>query len=312
MGNSQIFDVLIVGGGPAGLSCALALARLVHSNVLFNSGVYRNALSHHMYTLPTWDHKDPADFRAATRRDISTRYSTTRFEEVKIESIESVEKGLFMATDARGTEWLGKKVVLATGVTDVFPDICGYDECWVKGIFHCLFCHGYESRGSESAGVLAVDDLAKPMALLPGARQSNQLARNVTIYTNNNPALASSTIAALDQSPTLHVDDRRIKKLAKGPKDSEVIVQFEDGSEKVEGFIYHKPVSKLNGPWAEQLGLEITVTGDYKVSYPFNETNVHGVFAAGDCGTPMKAVASAVTAGGAAGAGAAFQIEAGA
>ncbi len=148
------------------------------------------------------------------------------------------------------------------------------------------------------------------MLILHASRNANQLAKNITIYTNSNPTLASSLLAAINKSTTLDVEDRKIKQLVKTPKGSEVIVQFEDGSEKVEGFIFHKPISKVNGPWAQQLGLEITEMGDYKVAFPFNETNVHGVFAVGDCGTPMKAVAPAIASGGATAAGAAAQVEA--
>lgn len=57
---SAVVDTLLIGGGPAGLSAALALARQLHSAVVFDSGVYRNALSKHMHTVATWDHKDPA------------------------------------------------------------------------------------------------------------------------------------------------------------------------------------------------------------------------------------------------------------
>jgi gliotoxin/aspirochlorine biosynthesis thioredoxin reductase len=134
MSKSQIFDVLIVGGGPAGLTAATGLARLLHSVVLFDSGMYRNARSSHMHVVPTWDHRDSKEFRAAARKDLLARYNTTQFQDVKVESISRIDAGLFKAIDSSKTEWLGRKVILATGVRDIFSDIEGYGDCWAIGM----------------------------------------------------------------------------------------------------------------------------------------------------------------------------------
>jgi len=127
-------DVLIIGGGPGGLAVATGLARQLYTAVVFDSGVYRNARTKHMHNVPTWDHRDPADFRAAARSDILARYDTIRFEETKVESVRRTDNGRFEATDARGTTWTGKKLVLASGMRDVYPDIPGYDDVWGRGV----------------------------------------------------------------------------------------------------------------------------------------------------------------------------------
>ena len=129
-----VYDVLIIGGGPAGLSAALALGRLLHTAVLFDSGVYRNARSQHMHTLATWDHRHPAEFRAATRREIQSRYKTIQFQDGPIESVRKGQDGLLEAKDATGKSWWGNKLVLATGTHDVMPDVPGYLDCWVSGM----------------------------------------------------------------------------------------------------------------------------------------------------------------------------------
>lgn len=106
----------------------------------------------------------------------------------------------------------------------------------------------------------------------------------------------------------IFVEDRKIARLVKGPNKAEVEVLLADGTSKMEGLIAHKPKSVLNGPFVEQLGLETTPQGDFKVNPPFNETSVAGVFAAGDCGTPMKAVGVALSSGGYAAAGVASSM----
>ncbi|KAK0117786.1 hypothetical protein ONS95_012112 [Cadophora gregata] len=313
-------DVLIIGAGPAGLSCSSSLARLLHTCIVFSSENFRNQKSKHMHGVLTWEHRDAAEFRAAARKDILANYSTTSFQDSTIMRLEKLARNdgtsLFKATDETGKEWWGRKVVIATGIKDIMPEIEGYEECWGTGIFHCLFCHGYEERGSKSAGVLAIDDCAPAGAALHMARYANRLAEKVTIYTNGNESVTKDIEKALSQCKpesktrkNVTVDSRSILKMVKGAKGGEVEVHLEGGEKTLQGFLAHKPKGKVNGPFVEQLGLELTPQGDIKTSLPFNETSVHGVFAGGDSATPLKAVTVALSAGGFLAAGVAAQLE---
>jgi gliotoxin/aspirochlorine biosynthesis thioredoxin reductase len=126
------YEIIIIGGGPAGLSAAMSIVRQHHKTLLFDSGKYRNGLSKHMHTVPTWDHRDPSEFRATARADFS-RYGTITVEDAKVESAKKLDDGRFEVA-ANGKIWTAKKLILATGVEDVFPDIQGYAEAWVSGM----------------------------------------------------------------------------------------------------------------------------------------------------------------------------------
>lgn len=127
---AAIFDALIIGAGPAGLSVATGLARQLHTAIVFNTGAFRNAKTKHMHNVVGWDHRDPADFRAAGRDDLLARYSTIRFEDVGVKEVSKGSDGRFQAIDVNGKVWKGKKLVMAMGVRDVYPDIDGYADCW--------------------------------------------------------------------------------------------------------------------------------------------------------------------------------------
>lgn len=134
--GALLFDALIIGGGPSGLSTATGLARQLHTAVVFDSGLYRNAKTQHMHNVLGWDHSNPAKLRDAGRADISNRYSTIQFQDISVEKIWRVEdKQFFEAQDMNGKSWYGRKVVLATGVRDVPLDIEGYAECWANGMY---------------------------------------------------------------------------------------------------------------------------------------------------------------------------------
>lgn len=130
----MIYDTLILGGGPAGLSTALGLARQLYSVVVFDSQKYRNYRTSHMHNVLTWDHKSPADFRASAKANILSRYDGIVFRESRIDDIAKLEDGTFQVTDERGDKTVGKKVVFATGVSDVMPDIEGFEELWGKSM----------------------------------------------------------------------------------------------------------------------------------------------------------------------------------
>ena len=134
MAVNPLLDVLIIGGGPAGLSAATGLARQLYTAVVFDSGVYRNQLTKHMHNVLTWDHKDPAEFRNKGREDIMKRYSTISFQDIEIKSVAKTAQGHFELKDAKNKIWTGRKLVLATGVKDLYPDIEGYADCWARGM----------------------------------------------------------------------------------------------------------------------------------------------------------------------------------
>jgi len=132
--TTKLYDVLIIGGGPAGLAVATGLARQLQKAIVLDSGIYRNARSKHMHNVPGWDHVDPAVFRARAKEDLLRRYDTIEFKSAAITQIQKLANGHFRATDETGSEYTGRKVALGVGVRDIMPSIEGYTDCWGRGM----------------------------------------------------------------------------------------------------------------------------------------------------------------------------------
>lgn len=133
--STTVFDCLVIGGGPAGLSAALGLGRQLRSTLVFDSQKYRNRYAERMHNILTWDHKTAPEFRAAARQNIEARYDMIRFKNATIASAVKMNDGIFELTDTQDQKYRGKKLVLATGVTDLFPDIKGFEQLWGKTMY---------------------------------------------------------------------------------------------------------------------------------------------------------------------------------
>lgn len=152
-------------------------------------------------------------------------------------------------------------------------------------------------------------DVAAPPFVSHLALQARQFSQKVTAYTNGSESLASEVNPLLTPK-NIQVDARPIKQLIKTPgNNSEVTIVFDNGERETVGFLVHKPKTELASPFAQQLGLELTPGGDIKVGQPIPETNVGGVFAAGDCSTGLKMVTGALASGVAVAAGVSMQIQ---
>lgn len=130
-GNVASTEMLIIGGGPAGLATATFFARVNRPFILYDSQLYRNAQSPVAHTIMGFEGSSPADYRSKVRRELEELYGKQgaglgngEFRNGKIVSLEKVAGG-FEAIDAEGRMIKARKVVLATGIKDVLPNIPG-------------------------------------------------------------------------------------------------------------------------------------------------------------------------------------------
>jgi thioredoxin reductase len=130
--NSSITDVIIIGGSHAGLSAALTLYRATHTSLIFDSGTPRNAISNHVHMTPGWDNKSPNELREVSREELQAT-GLVKFVSRKVVSAKFVD-GLFEVVDSGGEHWKGKKILLALGVREVFPNIEGFAENYGKSM----------------------------------------------------------------------------------------------------------------------------------------------------------------------------------
>ena len=147
MERTTTYDVVIVGGGAAGLSAALVLGRARRRVAVIDAGAPRNAPAAHMQGFLSRDGMPPAELLAAGRAEV-TGYGV----EIVNDQVHAIEPG-FVVRLAGGQVLTARRILVATGVGDELPDIPGVRERWGKDLLHCPYCHGWEVR-DQPLGVL--------------------------------------------------------------------------------------------------------------------------------------------------------------
>jgi thioredoxin reductase/SAM-dependent methyltransferase len=201
----QTYDVVVVGGGAAGLGGALALARARRSVLVVDAGQPRNAPAGNVHTYPGRESTPPAELVAIGRAEV-TGYGA----EVVSGRVESVTRDGdgFLVTLAGGRAVRARRILLATGTVDVLPDIPGLAERWGRDVLHCPYCHGFEVR-DRRIGVLAIGPRAVEHALL-----WRQWSEDVTLFVHREAApeaeqaeqLAARGIVVVDDGPVVGLE----------------------------------------------------------------------------------------------------------
>ncbi|MEV7807619.1 FAD-dependent oxidoreductase [Microbispora sp. NPDC088329] len=173
------YDAVVVGGGAAGLSGALALARARRSVLVVDAGEPRNARAGHVHNYLAREGTPPAELLAAGREELA-RYGG-EVVSGRAEAAAREDDG-FLVTLDDGRAVRARRLLVATGTADEKPDVPGLAERWGRDVLHCPYCHGWEVR-DRRIGVLATEPLAVEHALL-----WRQWSENVVLLTHHRPA----------------------------------------------------------------------------------------------------------------------------
>ncbi|GAA2625682.1 NAD(P)/FAD-dependent oxidoreductase [Actinomadura fulvescens] len=278
-----MYDVIVVGGGPAGLSAALVFGRQRRAVLLVDGGRPRNAPAAEMHMYLSRDGFPPARLLALGRDELAA------YPSVEVRSGVAVAargtKDDFEIDLADGTTERGRRVVLATGQVDEPYEIDGLAERFGRSVFHCPFCHGWETSG-KSLAVLTHEPMEAMLALYVADRFSD----DVVLCTDGPRDLPAELAGKLGERK-IKVIESPVSRITGDPGALEL--RFSDGSSLAREAIYHRAPTRQHTGLAAQLGCEIQPDGTVRVN-ELQETTVAGVAAAGDT-AKLPAVPDAAT-----------------
>lgn len=290
MGNKN-FDVIVIGGSYAGLSAAMALGRSLRNVLIIDHGKPCNRQTPYSHNFVTHDGKTPSEIARLAKEDVK-KYDTVRFyNETVIKTAKTVQG--FVVKTSSGKEFQAKKLILASGVKDIMPNIPGFAECWGISVLHCPYCHGYEVR-NEVTGILSNGDMAYEFSKL-----IFNMTKKLTILTNGKATFTDEQTEKMNHNK-ITINEDEIDKIDHENGSIRNIV-FKNGKEIPLQALYAKIPFEQNINVSADLGCELTEQGFIKVDV-MQKTNVPGVFACGDNVTMMRSVANAVAQGNFAGA----------
>ena len=288
MPENQKHDVVIVGGGPAGLSAALALGRARKRVLLCDSGPRRNAAAVHIQNFVTRDGTPPDDFRRVGREQLR-KYPSVVVRDVDVAGIEG-DRGSFQIhlkdalVDAR-------RVLLCTGMIDESLPVDGFDEFWGHAIFQCPYCHGWEIQ-DRRWGVLideGEENMVRHFALM-----TLGWTRELTVFSTGNFQFPSELTAQLTAAGA-QIQASPVKRLHGFNRKLES-VELDDGTRvPCDALFAHPPQRQV--PLVAGLRLIQDESGYIQVDPMSGETSRSGIYAAGDLSTRMQAAIVAAAAG---------------
>lgn len=285
MVSQVMYDVVIVGGGPAGLSAALNLGRARKRVLLCDAGERRNAAAQHIHGFVTRDGTPPSEFRHIAREQLEP-YPNVEVTQSRVERIDG-ERGAFQARlDSAVVR--ARRVLLCTGMIDDLPEIEGFRPLWGKSIFQCPYCHGWEVQNQRFA-YLAANAEALAFAVFLRGWSSDVVALTQGSY------LVPDEIRDRLQAARVRLEERPITRLVARGGALERF-DFTDGDSLSRDVLFAHPRQRQVG-LVQALDLTLNAAGYVQVDEIHRETSRPGIYAGGDLTTPQQSAILAAASG---------------
>lgn len=296
-------DVVVVGGGPAGLAAATWSARYRRRVLVLDSGEQRNRWVDRSHGYLGSDELRPLDLLERARADLDAYPEAAVRQGVRAVSAKRVDDRFVVGLDD-GTEVGGLRLVLATGVEDAFPEVDRFFEHYGADVFHCSACDGYEAQGRDVVAIgwsehiagfaLGLLDWARSLVVLTDGRRFEGDDRHRDVLQRHGVALVEDDAVCFE-----------------GTRGDLRAVLLRSGRELACQLAFFSIAHLQRNELARQLGCEVTDEGCVVVDGE-NRTSVEGVYAAGDLTPGMQLVQVAAAKGAVAGVSAAQSIRGGA
>ncbi|WP_342492788.1 NAD(P)/FAD-dependent oxidoreductase [Bacillus sp. FSL H8-0516] len=266
----MFLDCAIIGGGPAGLSAALVVGRGRKQVIVFDDELPRNRVTQESHGFITNDGMTPIEIRRAGEADLQ-KYPNIKIKRSRIVDIQKKEERFTLLTH-EGDTFEAKKIILATGLQDILPEIEGIHDVYGKTLFSCPFCDGWELK-DKALALIAENQRALHMAKL-----LSNWTKDLIVFTNGHVLaeedkvlLTAHSIQIIDV-PIVSIDhdngQLRSLQLANG-----------ETVKREGGFVASE--FKQSAPFAEKLGCKMTKNAGIETDI-LGRTTVSGVFACGD------------------------------
>jgi thioredoxin reductase len=185
---TQDFDVIVIGGGVAGLGGALMLSRARRSVLVIDAGSPRNLPADHTHGFLTRDGSTPLEMTALGAAEVRSYGNEVVSGEVR--SIEAVDGGYRVSTPDRS--WTARRLLVTTGLVDELPALPGLAELWGRDVVHCPYCFGWEVR-DQPIGVLGTSAHSVVQALM-----WRQWSEDIVLFQHTGPAPTAEERERLD------------------------------------------------------------------------------------------------------------------
>lgn len=268
----NIFDCIVIGGGPSGLSASLTLGRARRKIALFDDGTNRNRVTHESHGFITRDGIKPQEFKEIGLKELENYPSVSYFNTTITEIIKDVDNERFIVKTMDAQELVTEKIILATGIQEIFP-IQSVRNYYGKSLFSCPYCDGWELRD-------------KPLIVM--AEKEEQILHMAKLVYNWTEDLVVITNGVeLSKEGVQELQKRNIKIKSEPIKN---LIGNDGYLQKIE-FVTGEPIIRLGGfvvpsfyrpnQFAEKLGCEVQENGTV-VTDGVGRTTQKNIYIAGE------------------------------